>query len=223
MAIARSGTASVGSASAFTLTISHDAGSGSERFLMFAMHSGGAGITSVTYAGVPMTMFEMNGGPAPYTSLWGLANPTVGTNDLVVSASGIMILNGVVQCYTGMQSSTTPDSSSASTDNAVFTTSLTMSTTVVDANAWTFYAVHCTNSASAALAGTGSSIAGQNLMGGNGSINLFDSNATVGSGAESMQATHGSASNWRGVMLSMAPGSGVVPSRSSSMILMGIG
>lgn len=203
MAIARSGDPLGGAGSGFTVTWSHDSGSGDNRFLVIAALANGT-ITGVTYAGVPMVQMDVTTAASPFVSLWGLENPVAGSNNIILS-SNFTFMGGISQTYTGVQASTTPDSITASTDNATFVTSLTMSTTAVDADAWTFYAIYNSHSSVLPEAGTGSNLVGQASFGGNGSISLFDSNGVVGSGAESMQATHASSTNWRGALVSLAP------------------
>ena len=223
MAVARDGVAaSTGSATAFTLSLSHDAGSGTDRFLVVALHSLTDDITSVAYAAVPMTLLKKDA--SGRVQLWGLADPPGGTNNLVISNSGFHYMAAVIKCYTGVDESTIPDSTSASTDNAIFATSLTMSTTTVADNAWTFYAIVCANTSSAASAGTGSNLVGQLLSAGggtNGSISLFDSNGPhTPAGAKSMQATHGSSTNFYGSLLSLEPETDPPPPPSNNSMLL---
>src|SRR5512140_2989834 len=61
--------------------------SGNLRLLVVGVISNIAQPTSMSYAGVPLTKLT-GGGSAPIAAIWGLVNPALGANNLVVGWSG---------------------------------------------------------------------------------------------------------------------------------------
>lgn len=213
---------SAGEITAFTLTIAHDCGSGSNRMLIAAFYTNDAtDISAATYAGVALGTPVMATGNK--TRLYMLFAPATGSNNLVFTNTNFHYMSAVVKCYTGVNQSNTVDSSGSGTANA---TSLTVSSTTVADNCWQFYAVLSTT-ATASSAGTGSSLVGSQSDGITQSLVLFDSNAALTpAGAHSMQATLGSAVNWEGALASFAPaggGGGPIVAPRGSLGLMGTG
>lgn len=93
--------------SASSKTYAHTV-SGSRRYLLvFVERSGSDSITGVTYAGVAMTQLAKittTGGAFIYA--YGLANPTTGANNVVISASGAANIASGAISFNGVSSST---------------------------------------------------------------------------------------------------------------------
>jgi hypothetical protein len=191
----------------FNLSFAHDCADEPDRFLAVAIHTTMDDITGVTYAGVAMVLLDKSA--SGEAQLWGLHDPAIGSNTVSITNSGFHRVSAVAKCYTGVQQSTTPDAVSSSTDTATFVMAFAMSTTTAADNCWTFWAVMCINTASLPTAGAGASVVGQHQPSGTASITLFDSNGAITpAGSHTMNAAHGSNTNWRGAQVSLAPTAG---------------
>jgi hypothetical protein len=160
-------------------------------------------ITGVTYNGVSMTQ-------APTVSpiqvpsdrfiyLFYLIAPATGTHDIVVTAGTGTYIAGVAASYTGAKQTGVPD---ASTNNSgfVLTGDFTCTLTTVANNSWTVFIAK--NDANGPTASTGSTQ--RQMANGTG---IYDSNGplSVGSHSMSVQDASSAASNFAGIMVSVAP------------------
>ncbi len=156
-------------------------------------------ITGVTYNSVAMTKITAfsGGGEGRWITLWYLANPSTGANNVVAtwSASQDFIHCGAVS-YTGCKQTGIPDSFATGAD-AGNEASHTFTTTVVASNAWLML---WTKYGLTPAAGAGTTARQTDGSG----LGIFDSNGTVGTGSQSLIATQTS-NNTEGIIISLAP------------------
>ncbi len=137
---------------------------------------------TVTYNSVSMTQLAATGTNAGSdvqgVLLFGLLNPTSGSNTVSVSVSGAgtVICYAQVASYTGVKQSGLPDSVGT---NKGTTSDLTVSTTVVASNCWLFT---CSYSERAQTYTSGATV----LQGNASQVIEGDSNATVAAGSQSV-------------------------------------
>lgn len=108
--------------------------SGSDRYLLVGvLDVAGDTVTGVTYGGVSMTQLgKTNAATSRYIYLYGLANPTTGTNDIVASrSSGTSVFGYGAVNLSGATQTTSPVDASA-TQNGTGTTVSVDLTTVAD-------------------------------------------------------------------------------------------
>lgn len=183
-----------------TLTWSHTT-AGSDRVLLVAVQTtSGDLVTGATYNTVAMTQINKAVAPSSTTNiyLFYLIAPTTGAHDVVVTASATSALAGLSASYTGCDQASQPDSQTTATA-ANPATSLTASTTVVASNCWLVSVF--VNTASFAAAGTNTTERIEHSAVGFG---IYDSNGTVSTGSQSLQAT-GSTADWAAVIASLDP------------------
>lgn len=174
---------------------------GSDRVLVVGTFGSTADPTSVTYGGVALTKYGtgISVGDAYHLSMWYLLNPASGANDIVVTAGANV--GGIAMSYTGVLDAV--DSYASGQSGA---TPIDGTTTVVDANCWLVMFV--TDSGSNPAAGTGTT---QRVSGTPGGAGGFDSNGTVSTGAQSLQATYTGGNNNSGFLIaSLSPTGGAV-------------
>lgn len=210
------------SGSATSITWSHTT-TGSDRILIVFHHlasaAGDIG-TGCTYNSVAMTLIDKHQNTANgvgYTYLYYLVAPTTGANSVVCSTSAAAAQEGASMSYTGASQTGQPDSFANSASGAQVTT-FTTTTTVVASNTW-LVGVFADN-AFASSAGTGTvrrTAASVGLQSGG-----FDSGGTVGTGSQSLQATTATATDWVGVIASIAEAGGGGATRRNRT-LMGAG
>ncbi len=162
-----------------TLTFAHTC-TGSNRIL-FVMAAGNGGasntITGATYNGTSMTSIGNIRIPSDrWINLFYLIAPSTGSNNVVISATATSIL-GASTSFTGANQSGQPDSSNSNSGSAI--TSLTTSTTVVAANCWLVGVGGV--STGTPTGGTGTTIRNSGF-----GASTMDSNATVGTGSQSL-------------------------------------
>lgn len=123
-----------------SMTVAHTT-TGANRYLVVAILGDetvpGNTVTGVTYAGVAMTLLRPAQLHNRYFYLFGLANPAVGANNVIISASGSSFLQVMIASYTGVVQSSTPE---VATDANNVGTALATSLTTLAANAWTILA-----------------------------------------------------------------------------------
>ena len=172
---------------------------GSNLILIVGVSNEGNDTTGVTYNSVALTAgpniapTSGNGG----AKIWYLINPATGANNIVVSRTGTTGgMSSTAASYTGAKQSGQPDSSN--TGSVTPGTQLTISTTVVASNCW--LVMWTDTSAAGETAGTGTTL----RQAGSDGSDMWDSNGTVGTGAQSLQinATSG---NLVGAIISIAP------------------
>lgn len=126
-----------------TVTLSHTNGSGSNRYLLVytkLYHPGnGDYVSAVTYAGVSMTRFKLQGRSDTSDEAitgWYLANPATGTNNIVATLGGtdLQYFSMESASYTGV-AQTAPEASNSGSE-APGSTSYSLSVTTLTDNAW---------------------------------------------------------------------------------------
>lgn len=196
----------VGSEPATSLTYSFTT-SGSDRGILVAVqlqNSATNTISGVTYAGVSMTLVDAqkNGASNEFVILYYLANPTVGANNVVVSASSSYMYAFTVS-YTGVHQASMLNVSAKNQAGPVTTISTTPTTTVDSCWAVSFVRNNAGNvTDSTNFIGRGA----------DGSFSFGDSNASVGA-AGSKTVTAGGPSGGMAVVTAM-----IAPSAASSAV-----
>lgn len=152
------------------------------------------------------------GGAYEGLSAWYLINPTTGVHTISVTHTGSGRMDSI--SYSGVNQSNPIDSSDVN-NNAVGTTSLTTSTTVVGSDCWLVGTV--SDSGAATAAGAGTTLRAQSADTGH---TVGDSGGTVGTGSQSLIFTCGTANLFRGIILSLAPTGGSV---THNLTLLGVG
>ena len=176
-------------------------------------------VTGVTYNSVAMTRL------ASYQSVtnnffgftYYLLSPATGANNIVASRSDSGLIGCMGASYTGVSQSGFPDSHASGTD-ALGDFSAT--TTVVAANCWLWANVRSNNNISGVGAGASTTIR-QNVFTSVGV--MADSNATVGTGSQSLNFTVnvGGETYWHAV--SFEPASDITTTRDARLFnLLGV-
>lgn len=154
-------------------------------------------VTGVTYNNVAMTFVNKVSNTADrWIYVYMLVNPASGANNIVASGSS-SLWRGLGVSYTGAAQSGQPDASG--TNSATAVTGLTGTITTVAANAWAILLGKTNNGDPAA--GTGST---QREVGEGNGIAIFDSNAGLTAGSNSMAITS-SLGNDAVIMVSFSP------------------
>lgn len=156
---------------------------------------------TVTYNSVTMTyLTSLVVSSNRAIACWYLANPDTGNNVASFAFSSNFDKCGAVVTYR-YGAPTNPDSYSS--DRNASSSTMTLSTTVVDPSSW-LVAGWCMGSGSTPSTGTTQLI--DQADGGTGShLYLGHSNGEVGSGSHSLEYTNGSAMEWTGIIVSLAP------------------
>jgi hypothetical protein len=156
-------------------------------------------ITGVTYNAVSMSSQQSTKGDSGrFISTFVKANPSTGTNNLIISSSPSDIIGASIISLSGAQQTDTPDSKNTATSAS--TASLSVSTTVVAANSWLVAFSHGT----CLTAGAGTNVRSETTADGYVS---GDSNGTVSTGSQSLVFTNGAAGAVTALILSIAPAS----------------
>lgn len=152
--------------------------------VLFVMVDTGNNSPSVTFNGVSMTSLGTANAGGYYATLFGLLAPASGTHTVVVTlGSGTNAISGNSTSYTGMNQSLTPDSSNTGTGTDG--TTLTVSTTVVGANAWLMMGAGGERPTTY-VAGSGTTLRDSQVNALPIGSALVDSNGTVGTGSQSL-------------------------------------
>jgi hypothetical protein len=161
---------------------------------------GGYNISGMTYNGVAMTEIARVQVPSDrWIGMYYLAAPATGANNIVmtvVDPPAPDAFAGLAASYTGVHQVSPIDSFNTATASA---TSITPSTTVVGSDCWLVMGLKTDGGDPAA--GTGTTDRISNGFG----LGHFDSNGTVGTGSQSLQATFVASVNWAAVIASIAP------------------
>lgn len=187
--------------------------------IVFSYVSGGS-TSGVTYNGVSMTQVqtESSGAGRQSLSAWILKSPATGSNTLAVTNSGTFT-EWFALSYSGCDTAgTQPDSSHLDTGSG--TGPLTGTTTVVASNCW--LVIGSADSQGGETAGTGTTLRQTDT--GNGIVS-GDSNATVGTGSQSLNVNYsGSATSWGAITMSIAPatGGGGTTNRPNNLLTLGV-
>lgn len=169
-----------------SLTFAHTC-SGTDRALLVHYISDASGdvVTGITYNGVAMTFVGRVQSPTSrWTGLFYLANPSSGSNNIVVSASASAYIEANAASYTGVAQTGNPEASATNTGASA--TSVTGTVTTLTDAAWLVMGGHA--AAGSHAAGTGTT---RRRLGTVGAV--FDSNGGLTpAGSHSLQQTHAS-------------------------------
>lgn len=172
-------------------------------------------VTGVTYNGVAMTLLAptVKGGSIWNSSLWGLANPTTGTNNVIVSRSGGSTINVGSISYNGVDGTSSVNATATDTQGSVTSITATLTTTVDDCWLVANFAGISNLAASTgstfreSFSGTDSSSA----------TNTYDSGATIGTaGSKSMTVTRGTGPSSNSFIIALAPFTATSPTVTTS-------
>lgn len=172
--------------------------SGSDNLIITHCAKLTAGTTGVTWNGSAFTQINTTQtSPAgDKLNTWAFVGAN-GTQNIV--SSGTSTYNAfVATSYSGVNQSTTPDSSNASSNAPA--SPQTISTTVVASNCWTFLSIFSDNAAPAASTGSFLRQVGADIF-----ITAFDSNGTVSTGSVSMATTYSPNTGVAQIICSFAP------------------
>jgi len=197
--------------------------------IMFAgfMSNGATGSltdpSSVTYNSVAMTLINKQDSPTPANRVWlyYLVNPASGSHSVSVTwAASQDNTTGGSGTYIGAATTGVPDSSHQ--DSSTASATFTPSTTVVASNCWIVGIYRSTGDAFQSISG-GVNRGGTNAF----DCNLYDTNATVGTGSQSpvtITAASAPGNTWAGVNASFAPTAAAGTSRDArALTLLGVG
>lgn len=108
--------------------------SGSNRYLLVSvLDVAGDTVTGVTYAGVPMTQLaKVAAATTRYIYMYGLANPTTGTNDIVATRTSTVSVFGYGAINLSGANQTTSPIDASATNNVTSNTPTIDLTTVAD-------------------------------------------------------------------------------------------
>lgn len=196
-----------------SLTWSHTT-SGSNRILYVAVFGDNVtdAITGVTYAGVAMTLInKVKINLDRWIYLFYLINPTLGANNVVVSANASVAIAGDSASYTGAKQTSNVDVNT--TNTAASSSSITTSFTTLTDKSWTILVAKGQN-------GTVDPIPGANsyLRAKGNDMGLFDRSGEITpAGLVSMTVQRGTGTgNWASVMATIQPFDGFTTSTSTT-------
>lgn len=175
-------------------------------------------ISGVTYNGVSMTQLTkvQNANLGSWIYMFYLIAPATGANNIVISHTGVGLIEGNAASYSGTNQSSFPDSSNTNRGTG---TSFSTSTTVVASNCWLVGFLDNDNTAT-----TGTSNWTKRQEQTDFVLTLADSNGTVGTGSQTQSGTIGGSANWGMITASFAPPAPVVATATGHFLsLMGVG
>lgn len=184
-------------------TVSFDATATNGYLVVQTLKQSSQTVTGVTYNGVAMTQLNtMQGNTAAETLyLWGLAAPTTGTNNIVVSDSGAGTLIVDASLYSGAQQTTAVEATS--TNSGTNATSASVSVTTLTDNAWLVGYFRANSAEGGFTAGSNTVI---RTDAAEGTRQLADSGADqTPAGSHSLNATMALAANWEAMAFSLKP------------------
>lgn len=217
MALARDANTGFQSSGGNTLNFTALTVSASDPIIVLGFTAGTSdNITSVTAGGNAMTQIQkVQNGSGRWSYLYYIVGESGSVSISISATDSAGFIGGVAASYTGASQTGQPDSSNTNTASSA--TSLTVSTTVVASDCWLAGWWYTTGTSIAA--GTGASAVATNSD----NLGFFDSNATVGTGSQSMQVTSTSG-NLAGLMASIAPaGAAAGGAGTGRLMMMGMG
>lgn len=159
-------------------------------------------ITAVTYDGAALTLgakLQTSGGRWIYC--YYLLGPASGSKTFAITQSGGGYLIPVVAEYSGVKQSGQPDATATNSSGGSFVTSLASSITIANANSWS---VLCAQNAGGTYSnGTGAIVRVQDTTFHN--TGLYDSNADLSTGSNSMTVNISPSSPIGVVLVSFQP------------------
>lgn len=200
MAIAVDAT-SEGYANSTSLTYSHTC-TGSDRVLTVALWTFPSGdtVTGITYNGTAMTKLGTQSADAGgYTNLWGIANPSTGANNIVISMSSSQVF-ATSASYTGCNTTTPfPDTEAGGSGSG---TSLSASISISVNNSWLILAGR--SPSRVPTAGANTIVRKTNGTSGDAGW-LLDSGTAMGTGTQSLNWSYSPSATTYHVIGSIAP------------------
>lgn len=188
-------------ASESSSTVSHTAAAGATAILVGVFNVSGSDIiTSVTWNGNAMTQINkvINTPSGNSIYLYAIAGSDTGTHDVVVTRSSATVARIHVASYTGTHATTGSLMEASATNTAAATTTITGTVTVSTSNAWTVMFGRNDQ-------GNFSAGASTTLRGAADSSQIFDSNAGLSPGSESLIGTWSGSGAASVVIASMVP------------------
>lgn len=177
-------------------TFAHTVAGNNRLLLVGTFSTAGDTVTGITYDGVAMSQITKRAGlSGEQMYVYGLLNPSTGSNNVVVSSSGTTTMRSHAVSYTGVKQSGLPDNF---TSTGATTNSLTTSLTPVADNCWTFLFVRSNDNISAGTNSTGRGALSTSAS--------FDSSTPITPAAlYSMTATIATSQVTGSIMVSVAP------------------
>lgn len=184
-------------------------------------------VTTVTYNAIGMSLIaklSQATGTVRWTYIYKLINPTVGANNVVISTSGIVFIQGFATSYNGADQTTQPDSSA--TASAAAGTTKAMTTTVVASGCWLLLFAQVGSGATQGPVTAGTGIRRLNDTSFT-SAAVIDSNGTVGTGSWGLTANWSATGTNQQIIISITPAGSTPPPAtvvaSPFLMLLGVG
>lgn len=189
MSIALDTSADLGNNTGSTWTVSYTVSGPGPILFVSIMEQGANKVTGITYNGVALTILQskQNVG-ADFASLWYLAAPATGANNIIVTSSSSNTTYGLAVSYTGVLATTPIDVSG--TDAKAGSNPLKVTLVPTLANEW--WTAFAYNNPGNNAAGSGATL--RNTNDGNTNIRIYDSNGTI-SGSTDVNVTQTGAAN----------------------------
>lgn len=212
---------SVGSVNSLTLSFNNVGGD--FMFVTFCEDTGSPSQSSVTYNGVGLTALTTLSSPFANNKMgWILKSPATGTNDIVATrtTTSTAIIRLCVATYSGTDTTTQPDSQNTFTVGPA--TSGSASTTVVASNCWLVMSYENDGGIGNNVSAGASTVLRQANID-NGAVAILDSNATVGTGSQSLNYSTTLSNTHFGNIISLKPAGAAVISRRNDLLLLNVG
>lgn len=179
-------------------------------------------VSAVTYAGVSMSLLvgpDSNGTPTQTNYLWGLAAPTTGSNNIVVtdSGAGTLVVDAVL--HSGAQQTTAVEATNINFGTNA--TTATVSVTTITDNAW-LVGYFRANSASGGFTAGANTVIRTDAA--EGTRQMADTGVDqTPAGSKTITATMLIAVNWSALAFSLKPtASAAVVGRRNNLALLGV-
>jgi len=173
-------------------TFSHTC-TGSDRYLIVeatTILTTGGSVTGITYNGVSMSLLEggsVNSGDY-YTHVYGLANPASGSNNVVITYSSSDAVLATAISYTGVNQASPIDATALVTDLSA-SSPASFSITTTASNCWLVGFSHSIGGYPTASTGT-TFRTNSSATDASASDNIYDSNAPLSPGSNSLTVTN---------------------------------
>lgn len=207
-----------------SLTYSHTCG-GSDRFLFLVVKLyGNDDITAITYNGVSMGASIANGSlfEGTWSRFYALMNPASGANNLVITRTSSNHIVAGSGSWTGVSQTGQPEAFGTAEANGA--TQITPSVTVATANAWVVGGVIANYDGTSFVNGSNSVMRGDSDVSLPGICAVYDRNADLSAGAQTLDMKHSSGTNqYSSIALSIAPATGGGAVAHKRLALLGVG
>lgn len=173
--------------------------SGSNRALIVSLYYfGGPTITGITYNGISLTLLANVTNSTITVQMYGLLNPTLGSNTISISYTGVGSVVAQATSYTGVSQSGLPDAV-VTLQQAIGSTSISNNITVIANNSWVI-------TAGESNTGTTPTVGSNITLRDNASaMAVGDSNGPVSSGSFSQTWNISNAASSAMIQVSLAP------------------